>query len=231
MRFARQSFSAVHQCWQCAQAEQVVRLYAPGQARAFVTAHRLPAQVQVRRLQGVLASGEVQVLGTSLLERHAYPSEEFKTVYGWRWGEETYCDRLKNLFEPERFSGTSVTAIEQDFYGVGFLATLERVLSKPAPAAFSARTPTPALPPTEAMEAKGSPVVQVNRAMSYVALVERVGVLVSQPGRSPAAVLAELQHWLQTSPTRVRPGRQYPRPKLTHAQRLRFQRYVKRLIA
>jgi hypothetical protein len=47
-------------------------------------------------------------------------------VYGWREGGETYYDRLKNIFEVERFSGRSVLSIEQDFYGVIFLATLQR---------------------------------------------------------------------------------------------------------
>jgi len=37
---------------------------------------------------------------------------------------------LKNVFEVERFSGQSVLSIEQDFYEVIFLATLQSILSK-----------------------------------------------------------------------------------------------------
>jgi hypothetical protein len=51
---------------------------------------------------------------------------------GGRWGIETYYDRLKNIFAVARFSGRTVRSSEQDFFGVIFLTTLERVLSKAA---------------------------------------------------------------------------------------------------
>jgi len=47
-----------------------------------------------------------------------YPAAEFKQVYGWRWGEETFFERFKNIFEVERFSGTSAAALAQDVHGV-----------------------------------------------------------------------------------------------------------------
>jgi len=47
-----------------------------------------------------------------------------------RWRDETFYDRIKNIFELERFSGLSEESIKQDFYGVIFLATLESVLSR-----------------------------------------------------------------------------------------------------
>ena len=229
IRFPRGSFTAVNQFWHSAQRERLVTVYAPARARAFVKAHHLPTQLRLRLLKVLLPSGEVEVLGTTLLDRQAYPSAEFKQVYGWRWGEETFFDRLKNVFELERFSGTSLSAIEQDFYGVVFLATLDSVLSKPAQEALNTRAPACAPPAEVAVDA---PVrMKVNRAVSYLALIERVSALLAHPGRSPASVLAELQHLLQTTPTRLRPGRQVPRPKLSHAKRLWFQRYVKRLIA
>ncbi|MFO1349414.1 MAG: hypothetical protein U1F68_01505 [Gammaproteobacteria bacterium] len=230
IRFPRRSFAAVNAFWHSAQRERCVTLYAPPPARAFVRAHQLSAQVKCRLLKVQLPSGEVEVLGTTLLDRCAYPSAEFKQLYGWRWGEETYFDRLKNVFEWERFSGIGLHAMEQDFYGVVFLATLDSVLSQPAQAALSAHPP--AAPPAGTLSAIRPPrPAKVNRAVSYVALLERVGALLAQPGRSPEHVLAELQHLLQTTPTRPRPARQVPRPKLSHAKRLWFQRYVKRLIA
>ena len=53
---------------------------------------------------------------------------------------QTYFDRVKNIFELERFSGTTLTAIEQDFYGVIFLASLESVLTKPAQAVLATQS-------------------------------------------------------------------------------------------
>ena len=169
----------------------------------------------------VLDSGEIEVVGTTLLDQSRYLHTEFKEVYGWRWGEETYFDRIKNIFELERFSGSTLTAITQDFYGVIFLASLESVLTRPAQAALS----------TLSQQRGCQTVAQVNRAVSYVALVDRVVELLADPRRSPEAVWAELHHLFQTNPTRQRAGRKVDRPKLTHARRLWFQRYIKRIIA
>ncbi len=132
----------------------------------------------------------------------------------------TFFDRFKNIFEVERFSGTSVTAIEQDFQGALFLASLESILSQPARAelAAAARSRQPRTVP------------QVNRAVSYVALMERVVQLLLST-RDAAEVLAELHHLCQTNPTRLRPGRRYERPKLKYAHKLRFHKYVKKLTA
>ena len=74
-----------------------------------------------------LSTGETEVLMTTLLDTYAYPAEEFKAVYGARWNEETFFNRLKNIFELERFRsgplrgrGYSVLAINQDVQGIFF---------------------------------------------------------------------------------------------------------------
>ena len=72
----------------------------------------------MRLVRVLLSSGEVEVLLTTLCDAQAYPAREFKPVYGARWGEETFFDRFKNIFEVERFSGTTVAAVEQDIYGL-----------------------------------------------------------------------------------------------------------------
>ena len=236
IRFPRQSFAAVNAFWASDETQRTVRLEVTDKARALVQANGWPSSVSVRLLKVELEDDDVEVLGTTLLDSHAYPREEFKTVYGWRWGEETYFGRLKNIFELERFSGTSLTAIEQDFYGTVFLATLDSVLSKSAHEALNPPSPVTTGSPKVAPEGVTTPIdvgskKQVNRAISYSALVERVSGLLAQPGCPPECILEELQHLLQMTPIRPRPGRHYPRPKLTPAKRLRFHRYVKRIIA
>jgi hypothetical protein len=42
------------------------------------------------------------------------PTEEFLTVYHWRWGHETFHLMLKGQLELENFSGRTVEAIRQD---------------------------------------------------------------------------------------------------------------------
>jgi hypothetical protein len=115
------------------------RAYADYSVVATVVARQqLPTTLRVRLLKVVLASGAVEVLGTDLLDAQTYPAAEFKAVYGWRWQHETHHDRIKNIFEVERFSGKSVQAIKQDVYGVIFLATVESIRSKLAQAVLTA---------------------------------------------------------------------------------------------
>lgn len=221
IRFPRQSFTAVNAFWTAPAVEQVVTLEVTSKARAYVRKQHLPTTRQVRLIKVVLTTGEVEVLGTDLRDAQTYPAAEFQDVYGWRWGHETYHDRRKNIFEVERFSGTSVQAIEQDFYGMVFLATLESIVSKPAQGQLTAQG--------QARGCAHSP--QVNRAESYVSLVGHVVELLGDARRSPAATLAVLEHLFQTNPTRHRPGRQYPRTKRSAAHRLRFAKYRKRVLA
>jgi transposase len=108
------------------------------------------------------------VLATSLLDAKGVPALALKTLYGWRWGIETYYDRLKNSFEGERFSGRTVRSIEQDVFGGIFLTTLESVLSKAAEAELA----------RESAAAQRKHVAQVNHAVSYLALVDHTMVLI-----------------------------------------------------
>jgi hypothetical protein len=221
IRFPRQSFTAVNAFWTAPEQERVVTLEVPSQARAYVAQQQLPTMLRIRLVKVVLASGEVEVLGTDLLEAQTYPAAEFKEVYGWRWNHETYHDRLKNIFEVERFSGKSVQAIKQDVYGVVFLATLESILSKPAQAVLTTQG--------EARECRYTP--QVNRAVSYVTVLEHIVQLLGDRRRSPASTLAAMERLLLTTPTRQRPGRQVKRHKRSAAHRLRFAKYGKRVVA
>jgi hypothetical protein len=222
IRFPRQSFTAVNAFWASPAQEHVVTLTVPASARTYVTEQRLPSTLRVRLLKVQLPSGDVEVLGTDLLDARRYPAAEFKGVYGWRWNHETYHDRIKNIFEVERFSGKSIHTIKQDFYGVIFLATLESILSKPAQAELTAQAQG------EARACRTAP--QVNRAVSYVTVLEHIVQLLGDPHHSPASTLAAIERLLLTSPTRQRPGRHFPRLKRSAAFRLRFAKYGKRIV-
>jgi hypothetical protein len=65
-----------------------------------------------------------------------------------------------------------------------------------------------------------------------MALLERlVELLLSK--RSTEKILEEMHHLFRTSPTRARPGRRYPRPEeqSNRARRLRYHKYLKKIIA
>jgi Transposase DDE domain len=221
IRLPRQSFTAVNAFWAAPEQESVVTLGVTSKARSYVKAQQLPTTLRLRLIKVVLPTGEIEVVGTDLLDAQTYPVAEFGMVYGWRWNHETYHDRLKNIFELERFSGTSVQAIQQDVSGVVFVATLESILSKPAQAHLTMR----------GQEREWSNPVKVNRAVSYLAVLDHVVELLGDPRRTAGETLAEIEHLMQTAPTHHRPGRRFPRHKRSTAHRLRFAKYGKRVLA
>lgn len=216
-------FTAVKAFWDSPADDQVLDVVAPDAAnlRALVRQGQVPTQLRLRLLKFTLPSGETEVLLTDLCDATRYPHAEFFRLYGRRWGQETYYDRFKHIFEVERWSGQSVFTVHQDFFGVLFLTTLESVLTPSAQTALThgdqARQPK-----THA---------QVNRAVSYVALVDHVVALLLQAPRSPEETLAQLHHLFQMTPTRQRPGRQVKRRPLKYSRRVRYLLYRKRLTA
>jgi hypothetical protein len=181
IRMPRGRFKEVEAFWAAAEREREVRLKATGKQKRFVRERGLPTSLRVRLVNVEWEGGETEVLATSLLDRHRYEREGLKEVYGWRWGVETYVDRLKNLLEVERFSGQSVMSIEQDFYGVVFLATLESVLSKGAEAALV----------EEGEEREWAYEPQVNHSVSCSALLDYVVELFMDVGKDEEETLAE----------------------------------------
>jgi hypothetical protein len=223
IRCPRQSFKAVMDFFQSSDKEKLVTLTVPQslQTKKYVKEHKLPETIEVRLLKFKLEGGEDEVLLTTLCDQKKYQNKEFYKVYGWRWRDETYYDRIKNVFELERFSGLSEESIKQDFYGVIFLATLESILSRETEREMQVM----------AVERETKTMPQINHAISYVALVGEVAKLLSAPTVSVKETLRELKHIFQTNPTRVRKGRKYAREKTSHATKLRYYRYKKRVMA
>jgi hypothetical protein len=223
VRCPKGRFTVIDQFWESTATEQTVMLETPQSPHTlkYVRENDLPTSVRVRLVKVLLDTGETEVLLTTLCDRRRYPLREFKQVYHWRWSEETFYDRVKNIFEVERFSGFSETAIKQDFFGVIFLATLESILAK-APQSELAERDRRRWNKTQA---------QVNRAVSYVSLVDRAVQLLADPHSDPAEVLDELHFLFKKDPTRNEKGRKFERKKFNHAVSLRFQKYNKRITA
>jgi hypothetical protein len=223
IRCRRQSFGVVEEFWESDEIEAIVTLNVSQSAetRRYVREHGLPESVRVRLMKFTLPSGETEVLLTTLIDQRRYRRKKFYQVYGWRWNQETYYDRFKNIFEVERFSGLNECAIKQDFFGVLFLSTLESVLCK-----------SPQQELAERDQARSTQTqAQVNRAVSYVSLVDEAVALLIDESIHPEDVLAELHQLFLKNPTRHRAGRKYVRPKLKHSRKLRYHRYTKRVLA
>jgi DDE family transposase len=221
IRFPRNGFKQVDQFWGSDQQEQVVELQPSFRQRPYVEEFSLAESLEVRLVKVELETGEVEVLGTSLRERETYERDELKQVYGWRWQEETWLGRVKNIFDLERFSGQSKLVIEQDYYGVVFLTSLESILSKSDEAQIAA----------ESEERKRKHKAQVNHAVSYLALVDYAVALLLDESRSVEETLGELHRLFRTNLTCGKRGRKYPRKKRSTSYRLWFHKYKKRSLS
>jgi hypothetical protein len=175
----------------------------------------LPAVLRVRLVTVRLASGELEVLATSLLDEGAYPTEAFGEGYHWRWGIETFYGVLKGRLALEHFTGQSLEAVRQDFYSSVFLSNVESILSAPAQAELTAG------------DAQRQYAARVNRAQSFHALKSQALALFYREG-SAEAILAELTRLLQVAPVAQRPERVVPRRGPSLARSLHHLRYKKK---
>jgi hypothetical protein len=214
------SFLAAQEMFRLNQANQSkeVWLFAPPDQKAQCQRLGLPLKMRVRFVSLRLPSGELEVLATSLLDQALYPTEEFLTVYHWRWGHETFYLMLKGRLELENFSGRTVEAIRQDVQAAVLLANLESVLSEPTQAALQEQS-TPQTQPR-----------QVNRSNSYHALKDQVLDLLYRDIPVPT-VISKLMKLFKGSPVAVRPNRKVPRRRrLSFHRSYHFQRRVKKAV-
>ncbi len=199
--------------------DDIVSLEVPWNRRKLVKENELPKEVAVRLVKAKLKNGETEILMTSLLDRDKYEAEDFKWVYNKRWGVETYIDRLKNQLEIERFSSEKLMGIEQDFYGIVFMSTLESVLSKEDEKDIT----------EESRDKRLKYEYRINKSVSYSALVDHIVDLLLDSNKSPSEVVNDLSKLFRTGRTPVRPERKFERKELTARQKLRFHQYAKRI--
>ena len=100
----------------------------------FIKSMSLPkdtSPIKVRLVKVELDTGDVEIIGTSLLDREEYKIEEFKKLYHLRWGVEEAFKMLKSRIDLEFFSGRTARSIYQDFYAKILMMTLCATLSHP----------------------------------------------------------------------------------------------------
>ena len=201
--------------------DEVVNLKTTARQKKFVEEHGLPQEIKLRLVKVELENGEIEVLMTSLKDKKKYKAEDFKWLYNKRWGIETYLDRLKNQLEVERFSSEKLIGIEQDFYGIVFLSTLESIISKEDEKEIF----------EESREKQLKYEYKINKSISYSALVDHIVDLLLDLNKPPEEVVEDLRKLFRTGRTPVRPGRKFERKESSGFQRLRFHKYVKRIWA
>lgn len=213
------SFGAVNQLFAQNQAgRSVVTTLRPCAAQAAtIRAAGLPLEITVRLVTVRLATGQLEVLATNLLDEARYPTEEFGALYHCRWGIETYYGLLKGRLALEHFTGLSEEAVQQDVFATIFLSNLESLLTRPAQAHLQEKS--------AALQHRQ----QVNRAVSFHALKARIFdlLLSDQP---PEQVLPQLHHLFLANPVARRPERQVPRRQTSAWRSYHFQRNTRKAV-
>ncbi len=201
--------------------DKMVSLKVTERQKKFVEENGLPKEVTVRLVKVKLDDGEIEVLITSLLDRRKYKVKDFKWLYNMRWCIETFLDRLKNQLEVEKFSSKKLIGIEQDFYGIVFISTLESVLSKEDEKEII----------EESREKQLKYEYNMNKSVSYTALLDHIVDLLVNTDKSSSEVVDDLSMLFRTGRTPVRLGRKFKRENLTASKQLRHHKYGKRRCA
>lgn len=174
----------------------------------------LPLSLTVRMVRVLLATGEYEVLVTSLLDADLYPTEGFLKLYHLRWGIETFYGLLKTRLELENFTGIGVEAVRQDFHATVYLSGLESLLTDTAQAILDAKDTK--YPQT------------VNRAVSFNALKNLALDLVLGDEQDTDTLLEQLTALFLTNPCLERAHRNPPRKKTSARALLNFHKRQKK---
>jgi hypothetical protein len=218
-RCPRSSFSPINQLFADNQAGRSVQvtLQPEPKKRAEMRRAGLPETITVRLVTVRLATGELEVLATNLLDETLYPTAQFAELYHQRWGIETYYNLIKGRLDLENFSGLSAEAIRQDLHATIFLSNLESILTQPAQRQLQ-----------QASEQRQH-AAQVNHAVSFHALKSQIIALLlnEQP---VSQVLPKLQRLFLANPVSSRPGRKVPRQKQSAWRSYHYQRNTRKSV-
>ena len=137
-------------------------------------------------------------------------------LYSKRWGIETYFNRLKNIFDLERFSGQSLNSIKQDFYSVVFLTNFESLLVNEANEELK-----------EELKHREYE-YKVNRNISYSTITNNILNLFLLDDFPESYILEKITIMLKKTPIIIRKNRKYNRNPKTRSS-LTYNLYRKRL--
>ena len=84
--------------------------------------------IEIRAIRYVDKDGKVSVLLTDLLANDVFSTDELRRLYRDRWEVEINFRHEKCSFDSEIFHSKSVNGILQEFYAIGFMSIITRLL-------------------------------------------------------------------------------------------------------
>ncbi|WP_428024557.1 IS4 family transposase [Arcobacter sp.] len=158
----------------------------------------LPLNIKVRFVQVILDDGEVEVLGTSVLNSKVLKTDDFKELYFKRWGIESFYEIIKNRLSLENFTGLSALAIKQDFYATIFISNLETLVTFNSNEKLSSKTN---------IKFKQ----KINKSISFNT-VKNYCFELFYSNKDIEIIFEEMSKLFLTNTIAIRPNRKYERP-------------------
>jgi hypothetical protein len=140
-------------------------------------------------------------LGTTLLEKKAYPKAAFPDLYHARWGVEELYKISKQLVNVDDFHGHTERGVKQELFAHFVLLTLNRILANNAEAGLNANH----------LAATDEPHFQVNQKNALVTMARHMEELFLKTSRLTCETLNTVIQALGFCRQKTRPGRKYPR--------------------
>jgi hypothetical protein len=209
------NFSAVEVFMNGDVMEQFVTIQVPHEKKRLAIECGWPLEVRVRLVRIVLENGTVEVLMTSLLDRDEYTISDLNWLYGKRWNVESGFFRFKQLLYAEKFSSKKLLNIEQDFYALVFMQTIESIMDKDQDHEMLVKS----------QEKHLKHEYHVNKAHACASLFGHLVDLFLLDEQTMENHLLSLQQEMRLSKSVIRPGRHNPRRKLNQTERVRYMQY------
>jgi hypothetical protein len=216
IRCSKKSFSTARKMLKGKGADsQTVQLNVHHSKRKEIKSFGLPETLTLRFVRVLLDTGEYEVLVTTLLDEETYETADFKELYYYRWGVETFYGTLKTRLNLESFSGLTAEAIKQDFYATVFLTGMESLLTDDAEEVFASK------------EIKNPQ--KVNKAVSFHTIKHQAIEILFGDENDIDYLLENLTKTFLQNPTIVRENRNPPRKKTSARKLVDFHKRKKKV--
>jgi hypothetical protein len=177
---------------------------------------QLPEKITVRFISVILSTGEVEILITSLLNP-LIERDEFKWLYGMRWGVETFFSQIKGRLCLENFTGKTPEAVKQDFWSTIFISNFGTLMIE-------------GLEDEMNIDLKeGQYRKKINGAISFNTIKNMAfDIFLNDTDKTKS--LEKMIELFKTTPIPERPGRSAPRKKPSFIRSLNYAKRVKKMI-
>jgi hypothetical protein len=216
IRCSNGSFKEAHQLLRDTKNwSNIVTLKVPSSQKKNICEKKLPTEIKVRFISVILSTGEVEILATSIMDK-TIEREEFRWLYGVRWGVETFFSVVKGRLCLENFTGKTAEAVKQDFWSTLFISNFETLMTADTETKLNANLN------------EWQYVKKINTSVSFNT-IKNMAFEIFMDKTNATAALEKMVRLFKMNPGLERVGRQGPpRKKTSDLQSHNFQRRVKK---